>query len=177
VSTGRRTTNSVRRFAPKTDPGHSEHTESGSATARNSPLPRVLEAYPHGCYLLALQPWCQLEQLDIAARPPDLQLHQSIDVAFDDQKKCSILLALQQLDAAKQTCLDAEKGSVYWTCSYVETVWSPYRGRGIRGDDLAHDQPVEQHADGGGSNSSTSSSSNPRVRVIFASFPNLARCL
>jgi hypothetical protein len=71
--------------------------------------------------------WCRLEQLDIAARALNLQLHQSIDVAFDDQKKYSILLALQQLDAAKQTSLDAEKGSDYWTSSYVETVFF-YRG-------------------------------------------------
>jgi len=57
----------------------------------------------------------QMRHYDVAlaaisdARALNLQLHQAIDVAFDDQKKCSILLALQHLDAAKQTCLDAEK--------------------------------------------------------------------
>jgi len=43
------------------------------------------------------------------ARALNVKLNQAIDVAFDDQKKCSILLALQKLDAASSSCLGAER--------------------------------------------------------------------
>lgn len=56
----------------------------------------------------------QMRQYDRAltvnaeARALNLQQHEIIDVAFDDQKKCSILLSLQRLEAARQTCAAAE---------------------------------------------------------------------
>ena len=56
----------------------------------------------------------QMHQYDRAlavnaeARALNVQQHQTLDVAFDDEKKCSILLALQRLEAAQQTCMAAE---------------------------------------------------------------------
>jgi len=42
------------------------------------------------------------------ARALNVSLHQTIDVAFDDQKKCQILLDSKQLDVAEQTCRGAQ---------------------------------------------------------------------
>lgn len=43
------------------------------------------------------------------ARALNLGLRQDVDVAFDDQKKCAIELAIFRLDAAERSCLDARR--------------------------------------------------------------------
>jgi PAS domain S-box-containing protein len=56
----------------------------------------------------------RMQQYDAAlaalaqARQLNVEQGQTIDVAFDDQRRCSVLLAVQNLDAAENTCRGAE---------------------------------------------------------------------